>query len=129
MRRFLFILAPVILLILAFRPVSSHPVSGKVTDDHGTPIQGASVVIKGTNIATLSSSDGVYTLTVANKNETLVFAAVGYESKEVKINGRSIVNVSLTLSVQNLQEVVVTGHPVKKSLRNDNAYDRSPVMA
>jgi Ca-activated chloride channel homolog len=114
MKRILFMLAPVLLMVLAFRPVTSFTVSGKITDDHRSPVPGATIMVKGTNIATSSAQDGTYTITVNDKNATLVVSSVGYSSETINIKGRSTINISLKLVAKNLEEVVVTGYSVQR---------------
>src|SRR5688500_11122466 len=106
MKRMLFMLAPVVLLMLAFQPLSFHTVNGKITDDTGNPVASVSIIVKGTNTATLSAQDGTFQINVSDKNATLVFSAVGYKSQEVKIKGKATINVSLKASAAELQEVV-----------------------
>ncbi|HUW07230.1 MAG TPA: carboxypeptidase-like regulatory domain-containing protein, partial [Williamwhitmania sp.] len=90
-------------------------VSGKVTDaSNGSPLIGATVYVKGTTNGTATNLDGMFSLT-APKGSTLVISSVGYTTQEVVITGE-IVNVTLTVSTQQLQEVVVIGYgTVKKS--------------
>src|SRR5688572_26244881 len=111
MKRILFMLTPFVMILLAFQPVSLHTVSGKITDEAGTPVASVSVTVKGTNVATLSAQDGTYHINVSDKNATLVFSAVGYKSQEVKAKGRTTINVSLkTFAATELKEVVVIGY-------------------
>ncbi|HKZ66021.1 MAG TPA: von Willebrand factor type A domain-containing protein [Chitinophagaceae bacterium] len=111
MKRILFMLVPVVIVLLAFQPVKFHTINGKITDDNGNPVASVSVIVKGTNTATLSATDGTYQINTSDKNATLVFSAVGYKSQEIKIKGRTTINVSLkTAAVVEMQEVVVIGH-------------------
>jgi Ca-activated chloride channel homolog len=114
MKRILFMLAPVLLMVLAFRPVTSFTVSGKITDDHRSPVPGATIMVKGTNIATSSAQDGTYTITVNDKNATLVVSAVGYSTLSIKIKERTILNISIKTAGAELQEVVVIGYGTQK---------------
>lgn len=107
-------LLPVMLILLAFRPIHSHPVSGKITDDNGSPVSSARVMVKGTNTATVSLQDGTYNITIINKNATLVFSSVGYTTQEVKIKGRKIIDISLKAAGAELEEVVVIGMALKR---------------
>ena len=108
MKRLLILITPLILIMLAFRPLKSHTVTGTVTDDKGSPVAGASIRIKGTSVGTSSVSDGTYKIVTGNKNATMVVSAVGFISKEEKTNGRSVVNISLAPDNSTMQEVVVT---------------------
>ncbi|CCH51491.1 TonB-dependent receptor [Fibrisoma limi BUZ 3] len=84
-------------------------VSGTIRSENGTPIPGANIVVKGTSTGTTSTADGTYTLNVSQRNATLVFSSIGFQSKEVAIGSGNTLNVTLTEDVANLEEVVVTG--------------------
>ncbi|MBL7725709.1 MAG: von Willebrand factor type A domain-containing protein [Chitinophagaceae bacterium] len=111
MKRILLLLMPVILVVLAFRPIKAITVSGTITDDKGSPVIGASVMVKGTRSGTSSKSDGTYKIVVANSNDVLIFSAIGMETKEVKVKGRSKIDVSLAAATTTtMNEVVVVGY-------------------
>ena len=110
MKRIFFLIAPIILMMLAFRSINLHIVSGIITDDSGSPVVSALVKAKGASIATASAANGKYTITVTEKNATLEFSAVGFETKEVKIKGRSIIDVKMSALQQNLEKVVVNAY-------------------
>lgn len=114
MKRILFMLLPVVLLVLAFRPPATHLVKGKVTDEAGNPLAGAAVAVKGTRLMTSAAQDGTYQLQVSDQKATLVFTYIGYETKEVKINGQSIIDAKLKVASKNLGEVVVVGYGKRK---------------
>ena len=93
----------------------SHSVSGTVKDSvSGMPIPGATVVEKGTTNGIITNFDGVYNLTVASPNATLDFSFVGYTPMSVPIEGRAIVDVTMTEKTSELEEVVVIGYGVQK---------------
>ena len=77
-------------------------------------LMGASVSVKGTTQGTITDLDGKYSLSVAS-DATLVFSYLGYETKEVAVKNRSLINVSLKADAQDLEEVVVVGTILKKS--------------
>ncbi len=86
-------------------------ITGQVTDltnNEGLP--GVNILAKGTSTGTVTDIDGNYRLTVSDDVTTLVFSSVGYETKEVEINGRTTINMSLSPDVQSLSEVVVVGY-------------------
>jgi Ca-activated chloride channel homolog len=114
MKKILFATLPVILLILAFRPFHSQTVTGTITDDKGKAIAGATINVKRSSVTTSSASDGTYKLEIADKNATIVVSAVGYGTKKIKVNGRSVVDVSLSPDSEDLEEVVVTGYTTEK---------------
>lgn len=84
------------------------PVQGKITDQDGKVLAGVSVAVKGGKKATASDANGNYTIAVS-RGSILVFSFVGYERKEVEVNG-DVLNVSMHPSLSNLAEVVVTGY-------------------
>lgn len=77
-------------------------------------LMGASVSVKGTTQGTITDLDGKYSFSVAS-DATLVFSYLGYETKEVAVKNRSLINVSLKADAQDLEEVVVVGTILKKS--------------
>jgi TonB-linked SusC/RagA family outer membrane protein len=88
-------------------------VSGKVIDENGLPIPGATILIKGTPKATASDIDGNYQIKTAS-NGTLVFSFVGYTKVEQAVKGRITIDVKLSPESQSLQEVVVVGYGTQK---------------
>lgn len=88
-------------------------VSGKVIDENGLPIPGVSILIKGTSKATASDMDGNYQIKAAS-NGTLVYSYIGYGTEQQPINGRTRIEVRLSLDTQALQEVVVVGYGSQK---------------
>ncbi len=88
-------------------------IKGKVVDENGLPIPGASILIKGTTKAAASDIDGNYQLKAAS-NGTLVYSFVGYSKVEQAIKGRTRIDVKLSLEAQSLQEVVVVGYGTQK---------------
>ena len=99
------------LLILCFMGVSiafaQNKISGKVTDTNNQPLPGASISEKGTSSGTTADFDGNYMLTVSD-NAILVVSFVGYQTKEIAINGRSVVDVVLSEG-EDLGEVIIVG--------------------
>lgn len=84
-------------------------VTGKVTSS-GESVIGATVQVKGKITGTITDIDGNYRLTLENSKETLVFSFIGYQSKEVTVNGKNVINVELEEDVAQLEEVVVVGY-------------------
>ncbi|CAN5524119.1 SusC/RagA family TonB-linked outer membrane protein [soil metagenome] len=89
-------------------------VSGRVTSDINESIPGVNVVLQGTTTGTITDIDGNYSVEVPDLNGTLVFSYIGYATREVPINGRSIVNVTMVTDVTSLEEVVVTALGVRR---------------
>lgn len=89
-------------------------VTGKVTNENGEPLAGASVQEKGAKKGNSTNNNGNYSITVDN-NATLVITSVGYEPTEVKVNNRSVIDVKLTLLNIKINEVVVVGYGTQKN--------------
>jgi TonB-linked SusC/RagA family outer membrane protein len=88
-------------------------INGKVLDENGLPIPGASILVKGTSNATSTDFDGNYKINAASSG-TLVFSYLGYASLQEAINGRTRIEVKLSQTSQALQEVVVIGYGSQK---------------
>ena len=84
-------------------------VTGRITGESGEAIAGASVLQKGSGVGTFADNNGVYTITVDN-DATLVISSIGYETQEVKVGGRSVIDIRLLPSVKKSEEVVVIGY-------------------
>ncbi|WP_219847967.1 SusC/RagA family TonB-linked outer membrane protein [Sphingobacterium gobiense] len=90
--------------------VQTKEVRGKITDADGTPLVGATIMVKGTSLSTASDEEGEYILSVPNTAQTLVISLIGYETKELQIGTRNVINVSLSSGTDALEEVVVVGY-------------------
>lgn len=93
---------------------NTFKISGKVTDDAGKAVSGASVVVKGTKIGTTSGTDGDFELSAPSGKSVLVISSVGFNDQEIDINNRSTVNVSLVSGASVLEDVVVIGYGTVK---------------
>jgi len=82
-------------------------ITGKILDESGQPISGASVVIRGTTAGTSADASGNFKIN-AKTGDVLVITAVGTPSREVKVSAGSTYSVSLTRQSQNLSEAIVT---------------------
>ncbi len=95
-------------------------VRGKVMDETGLALPGASVTVKGSTIGTVADSEGNYSLTLPATASTLQFSYIGYTTKQLPASGE-VMNISLQESRNNLEEVVVTGYgtalPIDKALQ------------
>jgi TonB-linked SusC/RagA family outer membrane protein len=88
-------------------------VSGKVIGEDGTSLPGVNVVLKNTSRGTSTDADGRYVVT-APADGILIFSAIGYETQETKIEGRTTIDVSLIASINSLAEVVVIGYGTQR---------------
>jgi len=88
----------------------SKTITGKILDDKGAPVIGASVTVKGSKSGSSSHPDGTFQITVPGTATTLVISSVGFASQEVSIADQTNVSVSLVPSQSSLNEVVVIGY-------------------
>ncbi|TFU94843.1 TonB-dependent receptor [Barnesiella sp. WM24] len=84
-------------------------VSGTVVDELGEPLIGATVQQKGTSNGTSTDIDGNYTLSVSPK-ATITVSYVGYNTQNIEVNGRNVINVTMQENSAVLDEVVVVGY-------------------
>ncbi|MEI7627642.1 MAG: TonB-dependent receptor [Bacteroidota bacterium] len=84
-------------------------ITGRITGENGEALAGASVLEKGTSKGVSADNNGVFTLTVDNE-ATLVIKSLGYETQEIKVNNRSVIDVKLIAATKVMDEVVVIGY-------------------
>lgn len=89
-------------------------VSGTVTDDKGETLVGVGVRINNTTIGTSTDALGKFKITVTDATSVLLFTYIGFNSQEIPVNGRNVINVKLVAKNSTLQEVVVTGYGTQK---------------
>jgi len=115
-----------IVLLLAFLLFSwasamaqEKTVTGKVTDESGNPIFGATIAVKGTTIGTISGENGAYTIRIPERvaNDSLVFSYIGYADQVQSLAGRTTIDVALESADLQVEEVVVTALGISKSRR------------
>src|SRR6186997_1898023 len=93
-----------------FTPPPPITVSGKITNDKGEPLFGATVTEKGTNNATTAKEDGSFTLTVASEKSVLVISYVGFDKQEIVVGKQGTIGVRLIQQTASLTDVVVVGY-------------------
>src|SRR5690606_38422314 len=84
------VLTLMILLVSQLVFAQTRTLTGKVLDEAGAPLVGATVKVKGTTLATTTDNDGVFTLEVADNAQTLEVSFIGYTMKEAPIVGTDI---------------------------------------
>ncbi|MEQ9441320.1 MAG: TonB-dependent receptor [Cyclobacteriaceae bacterium] len=112
-------------------------ISGTVTSsENGEPVPGVNVVEKGTSNGAITDIEGNFKIDVS-ADATLIFSSIGYQSVEVPVENRSVIDVKLMVDVTSLQEVVVVGYgTVKKSdltgsvsSLNSEEFNQGPQLA
>jgi TonB-linked SusC/RagA family outer membrane protein len=86
----------------------SEQVNGVVTENR-LPLTGASVVVKGTSVVSITDADGRYTIT-APEDATLVFSFLGLKTQEINVGSRTVINVEMEAAAEELEEVMVVAY-------------------
>ena len=113
MRRLLLIMLGV-LLTCSQLLAQNRTITGKVTDEKGTVVPNASVVIKGTSVGTTTDNTGAFSISVPSSAKSLVISSTGFGTVEVPLTGSSNYNAVLSTTAKNLEEVVVVGYGAQK---------------
>lgn len=113
MKKFLLLGFSFVLVLCSF--AQERTVTGKVTSaEDGSPLPGVNVVLKGTTTGTATDAEGNYTLSVPSSDAVLVFSFIGVQTQEIVVGGRSILDVQMTIDVQQLSEVIVTAVGIER---------------
>ncbi|MCC8170742.1 MAG: TonB-dependent receptor [Parabacteroides sp.] len=90
-------------------------IHGKVTDQAGEPLIGASIIIRDTKEGTMADMEGKYTLK-ASEGQVLEFSYLGYRTETVTVTNKTEINVILQETSASINEVVVVGYGVQKKI-------------
>jgi TonB-linked SusC/RagA family outer membrane protein len=100
------------LLVAGTASAQKMSIKGKVTSSD-TALSGVTIAVKNTTTSTQTDAEGNYTIN-ADAKSTLVFSFVGFTAQEVNISNRSLINISLQNSTQQLNDVVVVGYGTQR---------------
>jgi hypothetical protein len=90
-------------------------VKGRVTaSSSGEPLPGVNVIIKGSNVGTVTDIEGNYSIVITSDDAVLAFSFIGYLSQDIPVGTQTGVNVILTESVESLDEIVVIGYGTQR---------------
>src|SRR5690606_34170468 len=98
-------------------------IAGVVTDQHGEPLIGVNIQVKGTNMGTSTDIDGKFAIDDIDENAVLVVSYIGYQTQEVSVAGKSILSIVLLSDSQLLDEVVVLGYGTQRKVNLTGAVD------
>jgi len=91
--------------------IKQELITGTVTDAiSNEPLPGVNVLIKGTSRGTATNTDGQFELTVESLQDTLMFSYIGYQTRQIPVNGRNEINISLQPKTVSGEELVVIGY-------------------
>ena len=88
----------------------NRTVSGRVTNDQGSPVANASVTVKGTPIGTTTDTDGRFSLTVPQSANKLTVSYIGFTDKEINLTDTDTYDVMLSATSRDMEEVVVVAY-------------------
>lgn len=89
-------------------------ISGIVTDTDKQPMPGVTIQVKGTTIGTLTDVSGAYQISNVPPNSVLVISFIGMATREIPVGDQTEINVTLSESTLNLEEVVVIGYGTQR---------------
>ncbi|WP_255301932.1 TonB-dependent receptor [Butyricimonas sp. Marseille-P3923] len=95
------------------KPVDLIKISGRIVDEKGNPIAGATIVIVGTTQGVASDAEGHYTI-AAKPDDVLRVSFIGYKTETIDINGKEKLNARLNPTEENLEEVTVVAFGEQK---------------
>jgi len=100
-------------------PAQNRTITGKITDMNSAPIAGASIVIKQSNLGTVTDADGKFTLSLPSSATVIIISATGFKSQTISLDASaSTLDIKLEEDVARLDEVVVTGLATSVKRRN-----------
>jgi TonB-linked SusC/RagA family outer membrane protein len=115
MLRHLAITTFVFALSISTMVAQTRTITGKITaSSDGTGIPGVSIQVKGTQKGASSNASGTYSLEVSGASPVLSFTSIGFDAQEIKVGNRNVVDVVMSSSTQELNEVVVTALGIKR---------------
>jgi TonB-linked SusC/RagA family outer membrane protein len=104
----------VLLLLVNLSLIAQQAITGTVKDSGGQPMSGVTILVEGTTVGALSGIDGKYSLQLPGGAKILRFSFIGYKDQEVTLDGRDVINVTLSEELTGLDEVVVVGYGTQK---------------
>ena len=112
--RLLFTQVLLMVLMTGIAFAQQKSITGKVSDQSGSLIPGASIIIKGTTTGTVTDNNGKFTLANVSEKSTLVCSFVGMQTQEILVGNKTQFNIVLSEEAIGIDEVVVVGYGVQK---------------
>ena len=94
--------------------ILQQEIRGKVLDENGLPLPGATIIEQGTNNGVQSDFDGNFNIRISKPSVVLEISFMGYEAREIQVNDTEFLEVILSQDVNTLNEVVVTALGIKR---------------
>ncbi|MGI8599701.1 MAG: carboxypeptidase-like regulatory domain-containing protein, partial [Chitinophagaceae bacterium] len=111
MRKIVSVLLFALISVISIAQTRSVP--GRVTDNNGEPVPGATINVKGTRNSVSADANGSFTIN-AQSGDVLVVSAVGVSTREIRVGSESSLDISLVRQNENLSEVVVTALGIRR---------------
>lgn len=102
---------------------SQRTLTGSVIDPDGLPLPGLTILVKGTTSGTVTDGDGKYSIQVSGPDAVLAFSYIGYQSQEIIVGSRTVLDVTMEEDISSLNEVVVVGYGTQKVTNLTGAVD------
>jgi iron complex outermembrane receptor protein len=103
-----------LLLAMHFAYAQKIDITGKVTDEKGANLPNASVLVKGTSNGVTTGNDGSFSISVPGTDAVLVVSYVGLRTQEITVGNNTTINVQLSSSSAQLNDVVVVGYGTQR---------------
>lgn len=114
-KRIHYILLLLVMCLVGTSASRAAIVSGTVVDDTGELLIGVSIRLEGSRVGVVTNIDGEYRIDVSDPSKAvLTFSYTGMKTESVKVNGRDVINVTMTSAVESFEEVVVVGYGQQK---------------
>ena len=97
-------------------------ISGRITDENGEPLPGATITLENTTSGTVSDIDGNFSIAV-DEGAVLVVSFIGYKTNRITVTNQSQIDVKMVLDDTSLEEVVVVGYGTQKKVNLTGAVD------
>jgi len=97
-------------------PPADTIITGKVVNEHGEPMVGVTVNIKGTDRFASTNNEGYYTIRQVNGKDSILFSYIGYTDVSIKLGQSKLINVTMKTSIAVNEEIVVVGYGTQKKV-------------
>ena len=115
MKKKLFVAFMFIFVLFGSAFAQERTITGTVNSAaDGSSLPGVNVVVKGTSIGTITDANGRYSITVPSDAQTLAFSFVGMQTQEVNIGNSTVIDISMEVGVEALDEVIVTSLGIER---------------
>lgn len=104
-------------IVITPNETAQSSVTGTVVDNAGDPMPGVNIIVKGTTTGVVTDANGKYSIHLSDNNTVLVFSFIGYTTQEVAVDGKTVIDVTLSESSHEIAEVVVTALGIVRNTR------------